>query len=315
MRVAEAALPPGASSVRDLFPRSPSKPLLLPSLSHFAAELGDSGISTATSSPPSFAHVLWSAAEAVLALPRIEQPGEKGGDAIYVERTLLDAFLPFNATVSVALAFVTSSALELTRTNKINDLVEYIAGEEPEGSTDALPPSLPWEWDRVGHDTVANLAKDCGSQTLTRYIEKQTRGAIGSGASYCELLKHAHKAACKEYHTCAAAGSRLSASAQAARVVVSSPTFYGVRALTAWLADISVDAVAWWRGQLSTAKLSSNATLKLAKYSLSGTLCLFAGAFVPFFYPHPFVFIGIEQLAANILADTLVAKLGTIEPS
>ena len=296
--------------------RSPSKPLLLPSLSHFAAELGDSTLAVAAPSPePSFARVLWSAAEAVLALPRIEKPGEKGGDGIYVERTLLDAFLPFNATLSVALAFVTSSATELTRTNKINDLVVYLAGEEPDdGSGEASPPSLPWEWDRVGHDTVANFTKDAGSQTLTRYIERNALGSIGSGASYCELLKHAHKAACKEYQVCRADGA-VSASLKAAKIVATSPTFYCVRGLTVWLADISVDAVAWWRGQLDTATLKSNAYLKAAKYSLSAVLCLALGVFVPFLYPHPYVFIGVEQLAANIIADTFVAKLGTIEPS
>jgi hypothetical protein len=39
------------------------------------------------------------------------------------------------------------------------------------------------------------------------------------------------------------------------------------------------------------------------------------GIAVPFVYPHPFIFIGIEQLVANVLADLLVAKMGTIEAS
>jgi hypothetical protein len=88
------------------------------------------------------------------------------------------------------LAFVTASANEMTRTNKVNDIVNYLAGEEDEPGT---PPSLPWEWDRVGHDTVGNMVKDAGSQTLTRYVERRTKDAIGSSATYCELLKHAHK--------------------------------------------------------------------------------------------------------------------------
>jgi hypothetical protein len=155
----------------------------------------------------------------------------------------------------------------MTRTNKINDLITSLSGPPAEDEA-PLPPSLPWEWDRVGHDTSANLARDFGSQTLTRYVELRAKGMIGPGASYCELLKHAHKAACKEYHTCRGVGARkaLVASAKAARVVARSPIFYCVRALTVWVADVAVDAVAWWRGQLTTEQLSSNAKLKAAKY-------------------------------------------------
>ena len=215
-----------------------------------------------------------------------------------------------------ALGFVTASANELTRTNKINDLVTYLAGEDDEAARQ--PPSLPWEWDRVGHDTAANFAKDCGSQTLTRYIEIRAKRSIGAGAPYCELLKHAHKAACKEYQVCKAAsgGSKaLAASTASAKMVMTSSTFYVVRGLTSWLADIAVDAVAWGRGQLSTASLTSNCALKATKYALSAALCYALGAFVPFLYPHPYVFIGVEQLAANVIADMLVANLGEIAPS
>ena len=92
---------PSATKVE--FPRSPSLPLLDPraSLSHFAADYAASSATCIAAESPSFAHVFWSAAEAVLGLPRIELPGEKGGEGIYVERTLLDAFLPFNATLSL----------------------------------------------------------------------------------------------------------------------------------------------------------------------------------------------------------------------
>lgn len=76
----------------------------------------------------------------------------------------------------------------------MNDLVSYLAPDEPDEPKP--PPSLPWEWDRVGHDTAANLAKDCGSQTLARYVERRTKSLIGPGPSYCELLKHAHKVEC-----------------------------------------------------------------------------------------------------------------------
>ena len=51
------------------------------------------------------------------------------------------------------------------------------------------------------------------------------------------------------------------------------------------------------------------------KYSLSAALCLSLGTLVPFLYPHPYVFLGVEQLAANVLADMVVAKVGVIEPS
>jgi len=266
-------------------------------------------------SPEWPAHTLWSVVEKACVLPRIERPGEKGGDGIFVERTLLDAFLPFNVTLSGAIAFVTAAANEFTRTGKANDLVTYLAGEEDDEASQ-LPPSLAWEWDRVGHDTATGFAKDCGSQTLTRAIERYARPRLG-GQPYCELLKHAHKAACKEYHQRrAGAGSRaLAASASAARVVAHSAIFYTVRALTGWVADVLVDAVATLRGQLSPPQLRKNAALKFAKYSLGAALSLALGTLVPFLYAHPYVFLGVEQLVANTTADAIVATLGDIEPS
>lgn len=299
-------------------PRSVSKPLLDPrdSLSLFANDYAARTSVSVAVDPVSFGSALRSVVEAIASVPVIEKPGEKG-DGIFVERTLLDALLPFNATISAALAFVTASANELTRTNKINDLVNYLV-EEEESSGSKPEPSLPWEWDRVGHDTCGNFAKDCGAQTLTRLLERSTKKNVGSGTSYCELLKHAHKAACKEYHDCrAVAGTRaIVAAKQSAKVVLLSPTFYVVRATTSWFADVAVDAVAYFRGQLSGKQLFANSWLKAVKYSLGGFLCLAFGGLVPFLYPHPYVFIGVEQLAANLIADTVVESyLGHVEPS
>ena len=302
------------------FPPSPSIPLLPPPLASSALPFTEKALHYASDhGTSSFAGVLWSAAEeAFTTLPRVQLPHEKGGDGIYIERTLFDALLPINATISLALAFVTASANELTRSGKINDFADYIAGEDPETPEgEKLPPSLPWEWDRVGHDTVANLTRDCGAQTLTRLIERRMKAAIGPGASYCELLKHAHKAACKEFHECRALPGQtgMSASAAACRIVKASPTFYGVRAVTGYFADVFVDCVAWLRGQLSKDQLISNAGLKMVKYAASGALCLAFGMLVPFIYPHPYIFIGVEQLGANILAETIVGTIGDIEPS
>ena len=98
-------------------------------------------------------------------------------------------------------------------------------------------------------------------------------------------------------------------------MVATSPTFYAVRAIALFVSDVAVDAIAWARGQLSSSQLGSNCALKAAKYSLSAALCLGMGTLVPFLYPHPYIFIGVEQLAANVVADLLVAKLGVIEPS
>jgi hypothetical protein len=218
-----------------------------------------------------------------------------------------------------ALAFVTASANELTRSNKITDLVNYLVGEEEDdGSGEKPPPSLPWEWDRVGHDTCANLARDCGAQTLARCVERRAKASLGHGASYCELLKHAHKAACKEFHECRKlpGASGMAASAMAARIVLGSPAYYALRSLTGWLADVAVDCVAWCRGQLDTKHLLSNGWLKAAKYCLGGALCFAFGALVPFLYPHPYIFIGVEQLTANLIADSVVETyLGAVQPS
>ena len=170
----------------------------------------------------------------------------------------------------------------------------------------------------MGHDTCTNLAKDCGSQTLARYLERRAKSKLGASSSYCELLKHAHKAACKEYHDCrklaGASGRGMAASARAARVVLRSPTYYLVRSLTGWLADVAVDCIAWWRGQLSTAHLRSNTCLKATKYALGGALCLRWARWCPS-STHPYIFIGVEQLAAVLLADSLVETyLGNVQP-
>ena len=61
--------------------------------------------------------------------------------------------------------------------------------------------------------------------------------------------------------------------------------------------------------------LALTLTLHACRYSLSGCLCWSFGLFVPFVYPHPYIFIAVEQLGANIVADMLVARLGHIEPS
>ena len=68
-----------------------------------AAFAADYALRTAVPSEPTatWGRVLWSAAEAMRAVPYIEKPGEKGGKGIYVERTVLDAFLPLNATISL----------------------------------------------------------------------------------------------------------------------------------------------------------------------------------------------------------------------
>ena len=76
-----------------------------------------------------------------------------------------------------------------------------------------------------------------------------------------------------------------------------------------------VDGVACYRGQLTSAAFKRNASLKAAKYALGGVLCFAFGALVPFALAHPYVFIGVEQLAANTLADMAVASIGYIEPS
>ena len=94
----------GLIMVAFALPRSVSKPLLDPrdSLSIFAADYAarTAIVATQTVDPITWRTALKSVAEAVRILPKIEKPGDKG-DGIYVERTLLDAFLPLNATISV----------------------------------------------------------------------------------------------------------------------------------------------------------------------------------------------------------------------
>lgn len=193
--------------------------------------------------PASWGRAVWSVAETnSLLLPHIERPGEAGGHGVHIERTLFDAFLPVNAMLSATLAFVSAAVMEVTRTNKINDLVVYIGGEDDSNEEE---PSLRWEWDRVGHDTVANFTKDAGSQTLARCIERVAKPKLVD-ASYCQLLKHAHKAACRDYREAKqlASATKMSASRSAAKALALSPTFYAVRSSTCWVADVFVDLVA-----------------------------------------------------------------------
>ena len=94
-------------------PRSVSKPLLDPrdSLSLFAADYAiRTAVATSeTVEPTTWRTALKSVAEVVRVLPVIEKPGDKG-HGIYVERTLLDAFLPLNATISVVRAMISDTS-------------------------------------------------------------------------------------------------------------------------------------------------------------------------------------------------------------
>ena len=66
---------------------------------------------------------------------------------------LLMSYRPV-ARVTQVLAGAPALLAEATRTDKINDLVNYLLGEEDETQEPPPPPSAPWEWDRVGHETV-----------------------------------------------------------------------------------------------------------------------------------------------------------------
>ena len=335
-----------------LFLPSPSEPLL-PARSSLALFADDLGRSTAASVPActstiDWGRVFWSSAEAICLLPRIEKPGEKSGEGVIVEKPLLDSFMPYNATLSIALAFLPATMLELTRSRKIDEFAAYLAGDvDDNDDEDKLPPSLPWEWDRVGHDTCVGFAKDVVGQTLTRSIEHAAKPRLAHVA-YAELLKHPHKAARKVYDKARPRCSSVSACAKAGKVVLTSPTFFAVRALTMWLADILVDSVACFRGQMTPKQLSTNTALKLAKYeaapplcaprplaclrgaphhtcshprcatsrhSLNGLFCIALGGIVPFVSPNFYIFLLSEQLVATLATDALIGKLGTIEPS
>jgi hypothetical protein len=97
---------------------SPSQPLN-PARSSMAAFAAEYALATSvpaaehTASSLSWGRVMWSAAEAVRAVPHIETPGEKGAKGIYVERTVLDAFLPLNATISLVRAAFRARSLFL----------------------------------------------------------------------------------------------------------------------------------------------------------------------------------------------------------
>ena len=103
--------------VAHVFLPSPSEPLINPraSLREFAAvHLGKCASpaqpSAFASSSSARSFIAWSAKELV----KIQKPGEPG-DGVRVEKPLLDAFYPFNATLSIALAGLNGAVQELTR--------------------------------------------------------------------------------------------------------------------------------------------------------------------------------------------------------
>lgn len=114
----KATMAGGLSASACGFLPSPALPLLPPrsSLAAFAAEYAANTASSIVPASKSidWGRVLWSVAEDVCYLPRIEKPSDKiKGDGIYVEKTLFDAFLPFNAILSSVrhpslLSFVTT---------------------------------------------------------------------------------------------------------------------------------------------------------------------------------------------------------------
>ena len=109
-------------------PRSVSKPLLDPrdSLSLFAADYAArTSVASVTIDPISWRTALKSVAEAVRSLPKIEKPGDKG-DGLYVERTLMDAFLPLNATISVVRGPPTIEAHDTPKENDMDDIAVWL---------------------------------------------------------------------------------------------------------------------------------------------------------------------------------------------
>ena len=303
--------------VAHVFLPSPSEPLINPraSLREFAAvHLGKCASpaqpSAFASSSSARSFIAWSAKELV----KIQKPGEPG-DGVRVEKPLLDAFYPFNATLSIALAGLNGAMQELTRSGKINDFANYIAGDVDEDDDDRPPPGKPFEWDRVGHDTAVGFTRDVVGQTLTRCIEIAGKPRL-TASQYAELLKHPHKAARVALDAERASGARgLVSSYRAGALVATSPTFFIVRGMTCYLADVFVDSIAWYRGQMSSKTFMTNATLKSAKHAIFNAFCLAIGFVVPFVSPNFYLFVALEQLGAQYATDALICQLGTIEPS
>ena len=92
----------------------------------FAADYAArTSVASVTIDPISWRTALKSVAEAVRSLPTIEKPGDKG-DGIYVERTLMDAFLPLNATISVVRGPPTIEAQDTPpKENDMDDIDTY----------------------------------------------------------------------------------------------------------------------------------------------------------------------------------------------
>jgi len=121
-----------------------------------------------------------------------------------------------------------------------------------------------------------------------------------------KLSSHVYQKQCKE------CGSKWRASAAASAIVLRSATFYCLRAVTSWVADVFVDAIQLCRGKLTERNFKSNAFLKAYKYSLSGVFCFSLGTMVPFLYTHPWMFL-FSDLVAGFVADTFVGYVGVID--
>lgn len=255
--------------------------------------------------------IIWSAAE--LAYPELatQSVNATGGTGVFAEKILLDAYRPMNAILSLAIAGFAALANEAIRTDKIEELVKYIDGEnddEEQGSFE------PWDWSLVGINTSTAFARETVGLTMLRGIEKAAKARL-EGNSYREVIKNTPKLSRHVYQAeCVACGRKWSAAASASKVVLRSVTFYGLRSLTCLAADVLVDSVQMLRGKLSQRNFKTNALLKAYKYTLSAAFCLSLGVLVPFVHTHPWMFM-LSDLLGGLGADTLVSFVGYIDPA
>ncbi|KAL3909475.1 MAG: hypothetical protein SGPRY_009414, partial [Prymnesium sp.] len=139
--------------------------------------------------------------------------------------------------------------------------------------------------------------------------------------NYREILKNSPKLASHVYKLeCQSCGSKWTAAASASSVVLGSFTFYGLRSLTGWIADVIVDAVQMSRGKLSNRNFESNTVLKAYKYSLTGASAdasrkRSASRLLLISSPGRFHRPPMADFIANSAAETLVGYVGTIDPA
>jgi len=133
------------------------------------------------------------------------------------------------------------------------------------------------------------------------------------------MIKSVPKMARKSYLSEVAAGrTPFGARTATAKLVIRSPVYYLSSALPRLVTDMAVDVLRiffpkHWRSRLTVPSFYRNARLKLIKYALQAVCSLCVGSLVPLVWPHTYMFIVSDLIAAQAAEITVNSCFGQVE--